>query len=372
MDAALLTDPAFWSDPNWYAPAGLPAGVLVPEGEGGQVLFQTSGSSGRPKWVALPKEALLLSAAAVNRHLRVREDSVWGLALPLHHVGGFGVMARAFEAACEWSRFKSKWDARGCSRWLEDSGVSHLSLVPTQVHDLVAGGIRAPDSLKAVVVGGGRLDVEMGQKARDLGWPVLASYGMTEACSQIATQSIDLLDASYITDDIPVLPIWKVALTADGRLRISGPALFSGLLEESCDGWKFTPRRGEWYETADRVSVKDGGLTPLGRADLLVKVLGELVSPEMIERDLEMISNGSIGIGRYAIIAVPSERKGNRLIPVFERPVDEVAVAELLEVHNGRVAGFMRLENPVFLDSFPRGDLGKLRRGELARMIEIH
>ena len=74
---------------------------------------------------------------------------------------------------------------------LADRGVTHTSLVPTQVHDLVKADLRAPETLKAIVVGGGHLDAATGRLARTLGWPVLASYGMTEAASQIATQTLE-------------------------------------------------------------------------------------------------------------------------------------------------------------------------------------
>ena len=63
MDPALLTTDAFWADPT---PLAFDA-VAIPAGLEGHVLFATSGSSGIPKWVALSKKALLVSAAAVNR-----------------------------------------------------------------------------------------------------------------------------------------------------------------------------------------------------------------------------------------------------------------------------------------------------------------
>ncbi|HEX7260708.1 MAG TPA: hypothetical protein VF258_02745, partial [Luteolibacter sp.] len=87
MDASLLIRRAFWDDP---VPMGTGEIPNLPELTG-HALFKTSGSSGNPKWIALSKPALLVSAAAVNRHLAVNTNSCWGLALPLDHVGGFGV-----------------------------------------------------------------------------------------------------------------------------------------------------------------------------------------------------------------------------------------------------------------------------------------
>lgn len=359
MDATLLTNPAFWTDPEPVAADG--NHVRVP-GLTHHVLFATSGSSGSAKQVAISKQALLLSAAAVNAHLKVTENSVWGLALPLNHVGGFGVVARAFEAACGLKVFRQRWDASGFREWLLTSNASHLSLVPAQVHDLVKARLTAPPSLAAVVVGGGALDRVAGQAARDLGWPVLASFGMTEAGSQIATHGLGQLDAAYQSGSIPLLPIWQARVSQDGLLEISGPALFSGYV---IDG-RFIPRAAEWHATSDRVALGEGEITPLGRADMMVKILGELVDPEAVERELAELSGQRISAGNFAVIAIPDERAGHLLVPVFEAPVDSAAIEECLRIYNQQAPGFRRLGPATLLAELPRGGLGKIRRTELA------
>ncbi len=128
------------------------------------------------------------------------------------------------------------------------------------------------------------------------------------------------------------------------------------------------PRLGEWYTTSDRVELSDGLLTPLGRSDSLVKVLGELVDPEAIERELMAISEGRLVAGTFAVIGVPDERAGNVLVPVFESSVDADLFESSASSYNQSAAGFRRLQLPVRVDSFPRSDLGKLRRAELVLM----
>ena len=372
MDATLLTSAAFWSDSGPVAMGAFPGEFPEVESLAGCVLFETSGSSGTPKWVVLSRAALLASAAAVNRHLRVTAESCWGLVLPTHHVGGFGVCARAFESGCRLEIFGKRWEPAAFSEWLAHSQVTHTSLVPTQVHDLVKANIRAPDSLLAIVVGGGHLDVATGQAARDLGWPVLASYGMTEAASQIATQSLDQLGNLYQSSPIPLLPIWHADVTPDNLLRISGPALFSGYMIFDQDAWRFLPRENEWHTTSDRVSLGGGGITPLGRADTLVKVLGELVDPEAIERELVGFSEGQLAAGTFAVIALPDERAGHVLVPVFEALIDRSAVESLLAIYQKAAPGFRRLQPVVFVGKIPRSPLGKLLRKELAAECAGH
>jgi O-succinylbenzoic acid--CoA ligase len=367
MDATLLTSADFWSDPTPFVPAGFGGKLQADDRLSGSVLFETSGSSGQPKWVVISKAALLASAAAVNRHLRVRPTSCWGLALPLHHVGGFGVAARAFEAGCRLEVDEKRWDASTFCEWLAFSGVTHTSLVPTQVYDLVQAGLRAPATLEIMVVGGGHLDAPTGRKARTFGWPVIASYGMTEASSQIATQEMEALDHLYQPLPLPVLPIWQTELLPSGQLRIFGPALFSGHMVLEGGIWRYLPRQEMGYDTSDRVALIGNQLTLLGRADSLVKVLGELVDPEAIERELVVFSKGSLVAGSFAVMPVPDERCGHLLVPVFESAADRCQVAAALAEYGARSLGFRRLRPPVFVARMPRSALGKLLRGELSK-----
>lgn len=370
MDATLLTNREFWDDCGPLAMGDFPSGGMPAcAGLSGHLLFQSSGSSGVPKWIALSKTALLASAGAVNRHLEVENNSCWGLALPLHHVGGFGVAARAFEAACGFREFGRRWDARVFGDWLAGEGISHTSLVPTQVHDLVVAGRRAPASLRAIVVGGGHLDARTGQAARALGWPVLASYGMTEAASQIATQRLECLRGVYQPAPLPLLPIWRAELSPEQTLRVAGPALFSGILVCVNGDWSYQARISDWHQTSDRMAMDDESLTPLGRADAWIKVLGELVDPEAIERELVDCSAGRLRPGMFAVVAVPDARAEHALVPVFDEEVPAALVAEVLAEYRVTAVGFRRLRPAVMLRDFPRSALGKPRRGEIVIRI---
>lgn len=366
MDSTLLSSDSFWSDITLAAPAGLPQDFpSLPELEN-HVLFETSGSSGKPKWVALSKAALLASASAVNEHLLVTSRSCWGLSLPTHHVGGFGVCARAYDAKCKLKIFEKRWEPVAYFHWLEKFHVTHTSLVPTQVHDIVKAGLQAPKTLTAIVVGGGHLDELTGQTARDLGWPVLASYGMTEAASQIATQTLAQLSTPYQPSPIPVLPIWNTRISESSLLQISGPALLSGYVTSDTVRWNFSPRDSGWYTTSDRAVVDSHGITPLGRADSLVKVLGELVDPEAIEREVVDLSDGKLMLGEFAVVAIPNERAGHLLVPIFESPSEISRAQPVLTIYQNTAPGFRRLTSPVSIDHLPRSPLGKLLRPELA------
>jgi O-succinylbenzoic acid--CoA ligase len=363
MNVDIILKADFWEGPACLVACGVNADFPHPEMDGGCVLFRTSGSTGKAKWIVLGKGSLLISARAVNGWLRVDVTSVWGLALPLEHVGGFGVVARAYAAGCGLAVFEGKWDAARFVKWLLSERVTHVSLVPTQIHDILAAGLHGVPSLVAVVVGGGHLSNEAGQAARDAGWPVLASYGMTEACSQVATQNPDLLETPYKDCQLEILPIWQLRANAASLLELRGPALFSGTVE----GGEMVPREGEWFTTSDRVSVSGNTVIPMGRADSLVKVMGELVDLEAVESHFREKSAGKIAEVEFAIVALPDVRREHVLIAAFEGTAADAECC--VAAYNAAAPGLLRIAEAIRIPRFPRTDLGKLRRAELAAML---
>lgn len=364
MEADTLISGEFW-EADFPVLTGEPG--PAPEGIPGLVYFRTSGSTGEPKWIGLSRAALRVSAAAVNRHLGVDAASCWVLVLPLHHVGGFGVAARAREAGCRMISYEGKWNASRFAAWLREKGGTHLSLVPTQVHDLVAAGEQAPASLRAVVVGGGILPEATGRAARALGWPVLASYGMTEAGTQIATQRLELLKEPYVTGPIDLIPCWEARAAADGRIEIRGDALFSGTLKRGESGWKYEERRGEWFATSDSGLVEGGRLHITGRRDALVKILGELVDPSAVEGEILALSQGRLAPGRAVVVPVPDPRAQHKLVLVHEG--DARAAQEAVAAYHVSCPGFRRISMVTSLAEIPRSPLGKPLRAELSRIL---
>ena len=65
------------------------------------------------------------------------------------------------------------------------------------------------------------------------------------------------------------------------------------------------------------------------------------------------------------MVALPDERAGDVLVPIFERDVDMALVVATLTTYQERAPGFRRLQSAVMVERFPRSELGKLRRREL-------
>lgn len=344
--------------------------ALESHGLTSHVVFATSGSTGAAKFACISKKALLYSAAMVNEHLDASGRDRWLCALPVFHVGGFGICARAHVAKGELHVFERDWDAEAFAETAARVSATMSSLVPTQVYDLVQTKLAAPKSLRAIVVGGGALDGTLRNDALELGWPILESYGMTEASSQVATRRPS--DMRSASPKLLVLSGWGVRSdTGTGIFEIFGDSRFSGYLKQGDDGqWALTRPfdRAGWFRTSDRVvlTVEDGKtwLEPCGRCDSIVKIRGENVDVEKVQREL-----GSIG--GLVVVAVPDLRTGSRLIGVVEEGVCEPArIDGVLRLYNARSGACERVLHWMELDSIPRSGLGKPLRQSLKTKIK--
>ena len=343
--AAVMIE-ALWKSPDVVLPEEHPELVAWLAGHAefaGHVVFKTSGSSGVEKWVALSKEAMEWSARRVIEALGMSDADVCGLALPIVHVGGFGLALRAHLSGAGLVEFRGKWSAMEFGEWCGREGVTVSSLVPTQVSDLVAAGAQAPGCLRVVVVGGGVLKTELATEARNLGWPVVPSYGMTETSAQIATG-----------DGLPLLEGWEVRLENE-RLAVKGGGLLSAVITR--DGGSFQahdPKVDGWYLTQDRVELNGRNLRILGRADRQVKVLGKLVDLEM----LEGFWREKLGC-EVALVARPDERRGAGIYLYLEGDDSGIEAANL------ELPGPERVLAWQVLKKLPRSPLGKVDRRSL-------
>lgn len=366
METPDLSSPAYWESGevdirlNPKRPVDVAGLRAFLEGECGlrsSVVIATSGSSGSAKFVVLAKSALLSSARAVNAHCGLGAEDRWLGGLSTFHVGGLGIFARAVSNGA--SVFPMAWDTwtrdgAALIAALADSRATLTSLTPVHLGDLVRAGVKAPASLRGVFLGGGRIDPAIVEKARELGWPVWATYGMSESASQIATSTGGAIDW------LPLLPIWATAIDAQGRLRIRSEALFTGYATKGAGGWTFDTARDEegWFTSGDRVELRDGALRFLGRSDDLVKVSGELVSLSSLSA--RVAACGWTGL----VVAVPHDRRENELVLVIEGETGNA-----LAIFNAGLPPLEQVSRVISLGQLPRTEVGKIDPMRVAELL---
>ena len=150
--------------------------------------------------------------------------------------------------------------------------VTLLSLVPTMLHRLLrAPGPGLPRCVRGILLGGAPASEALLEEARAREWPVLPTYGLTEACSQVATAP---RPGGGVGDGLMPLPEVhvrvvdgdgvEVGIGDPGAILVRGPILLSGYL--LAHGLVPGVDDGGWLDTGDDGWVAgDGRLHVLGR-----------------------------------------------------------------------------------------------------------
>lgn len=314
-----------------------------------------SSQEGKDKLVKLSKKAVLAAAKSVNAFYEVSKEDIWLNTLPVFHIGGLAIFARSYLSGSKVINLE-KWSVEDCFQSIEKNKISLISLVPTQVYDLLQLGLRAPKSLRLAIVGGGALSESLYNQAKDLGWPLVPSYGMTETCALMAGAELSSLRAN----ENPRLKILShIQLKKENQSYICfSESLFQGYLLIGKQDVIWVPQEGG-FRIDDRLEVTDGYLKVLGRETDLVKILGETVDISFLEKKIqESLPDKN---RRVAIVAKPHDRRGYDL----EAFIEGAVLNFKLEEFNKIVMPYERLSKITYKKSFPTSELGKILKHQL-------
>jgi len=323
-----------------------------------KIIIPTSGSSNIPKWVILSKKAILKSAESVNSHLDINSDDKWLCCLPVNHISGLSIFARAYINSSTVSILEGKWNVNSFNESINYNKITFSSLVPTQLYDIVKSRLSPNPNLRGLVIGGDHLDQRLLEKSIDLGWPILRTYGMTETCSQVATEP----HQGY---GLKILNIWNIKINANGEILLKGDSLFEGYINInsnqhieltspiSIDGW---------FNTGDYGNLRDKKLEIIGRGDQQIKIFGEKVNLKYLKSKISSLYGDA-----YTIVKYPDVRKGSKLLMISD---DTVNSKNAFNDYNSKASGVEKLDELLIIKKIPRTDLGKIEESKLHFILE--
>ncbi len=325
----------------------------------------------------IKKENFIAAARSFNSFYNIVQDDIFLRALPIFHVGGLAIYARSYLAGCKMIESDStKWHPEKFRLEIESMGVTRVSLVPTQVFDLVKMKLKAAKSLDTVFVGGAHLSPELREQALDLGWPLLASYGMTETSSMVASQKYFLRRQKNAEIKFSPLPAVEFRTDSQNKVFIQAPGVLSYAL--SVDLRKGSDLVGELktFDEFAELETQDYGYWDgeyfkyLGREQDLIKISGELVSLARL-RSLfnECLARVNLNLmERLCLLSLPHSRNENEIV-LANVGVDSDIVDLLIEDYNKAVMPFEKIKRYIAVKSIPRTDLGKILVNQLKNEI---
>jgi O-succinylbenzoic acid--CoA ligase len=320
------------------AGSAAPARELEPE-EIATVMY-TSGTTAGPKEVPLTVSNWLANAVGSALALGLDPRERWLCPMPLVHVGGLSIALRS-AIYCTTVLLHERFDTEAVleSLMAADQRVTLVSLVPTMLSRLLDAGLHDPPTLRRVLLGGGPIPPSLLARARAQGVPVSPSYGMTEACSQIAT------------DGWPLLGV-ELAIAVGGEVLVRGDTVSGAALSD--DGWLHTGDLGRLDEA--------GRLEIYGRQADTIVTGGENVAPAAVEAALLEHP----GVADAAVFGRADPQWGEAVVAHVVLGDGAVVAPEALRAHcAARLATFEVPKQVELVASLPRGVTGKLLRREL-------
>jgi len=313
-----------------------------PEAGEPAVVVHTSGTTGAPRPVELTYGNIRANARGVQRALGLADDERWLCPLPLSHVGGLMCVLRSAIMATTVALGPPRFDAEWTAAALRDAGITVASLVPTQLQRLLDLGARPGPELRRILLGGGPMPRPLLERARDAGWPVSPSYGLTQACS-----TVTVAEPGDVETAGRPLPGVGVAVAGDGEILVSGP----------------TVHRLGSLRTGDLGRLEpDGRLVVTGRKGDIIVTGGENVAPA----EVEAVLAAHPAVVEAAVFGRTHPEWGEAVTAlVVPRPGAQIDAAQLQRHCGERLASFKVPKAVELVDALPRTESGKVRRADL-------
>jgi len=249
--------------------------------------------------------------------------------------------------------------------------VTIVSMVANMLQRLLdAHGDRSyPSWLRCVLLGGGPAPLALLQACRVRGVPVVQTYGLTEATSQVTTLAPADAERKLGSAGKPLLGT-EIALSGPNGPRPNGPVPADGVGEILVRGPTVSPgylnpadnvrREDGWLRTGDLGRLDaEGFLYVMGRGDDMIITGGENVYPVEVEAVLQ----AHPAVAEACVFGVPDPRWGQAVAASVRLRLGAAASPrELIEYACRHLARFKAPRHVHFVEDFPCTASGKIIR----------
>ena len=338
----------------------------------------TSGTTGNPKGVIHSHNTTLSTCRTLNTDMRVTEDDVFLVYLPLGLNWGYLTLVQAIMAGARVVLL----DQFSAAAALDLIRRERVTYIPTAPASIIAM-LNHPDlgqfdlsSLRVVITGGASCPIETIREFRArMHGHLIELYGMLETGFHTYTRLTD--DPEAVTGTVGTVSSGlgiriiddagrDVPPRAEGEIAALGPSVHLGYHKNptanaelfTADGWFRTGDLGQ-FDAAGNVKI-------VGRLKEMINRGGKKFFP----REIEEILYTHPKILHAAIVGVPDPRLGERnCLCVIPRAGQQLALDEVVAYLKDDVATYKLPETIEIFDELPFTPTGKIQRHVLVRRV---
>jgi long-chain acyl-CoA synthetase len=332
------------------------------------VIKLTSGSTGLPRGIATPAEALIADDANLTATMGIRPDDRLLTTIPLSHSYGLSSLAMPAllrgtplvlpEAGSLWNPFEA----------MERAGATVFPTVPAYLDALLrlSEPPRHPPALRLVLTAGAPLVPATARRFREtFGLPVHVFYGASECGGICYDREGDAGERGTVGEPVEGVrvvlePTASDATSTTGIVTVHSAAVAAGYLPDP------DPRLAEGRFVGGDLAVwQDRELALCARLHDLVNIKGKKVNP----REVEEVLGGLPGVAEVAVLGVPDPgRSGERLRAVIACEPGRLSADQVLAWSRERLAPHKVPRSVILVPELPRTPRGKLDRPALVAL----
>ncbi|MBW7866749.1 MAG: AMP-binding protein [Brumimicrobium sp.] len=297
---------------------------------------KTSGSTGSPKTIEIPKWKMEASAKMTGEFLELDKCKSALLCISIDYIGGKMLVVRAL--TYNLNLYVCSVDSNPLKNI--NHSIDFVSMAPIQLEETIKQNPEKLNLIKHLIIGGAPVSESLISEIQKFSCNVYSTFGMTETISHIALKSLKQLNSSFQA-------IGKTTFTTeDDCLTIHSPEL--GI---------------ENLKTNDIVRlINSTSFQWLGRSDFVINSGGIKISPEIVEQKLHQL----LPPESFIISYLSDAKLGQKVIFIGEERINKVNLQEQIDI---LVDKYERPKAYFFLPSLIKTDSGKIDRNKTTQAI---
>ncbi|HEX4964165.1 MAG TPA: class I adenylate-forming enzyme family protein [Thermoanaerobaculia bacterium] len=328
----------------------------------------TSGSTGTPRGIATPAEALLADDEALTASMGLGAGDRFLATIPLSH--SYGLSSLAVPALVRGIPLVIPEEGNVYDPFVTAThlGATFYPTVPAYLDALVrlSDPPPRPECLRLVITAGAPLSAATSESFRErFGLPVHVFYGSSE-CGGICYDR-EGGAAEQGTVGSPVEGVRITLVPIDGEGGEENPGCGTVTVESAAVSCGYLPEPDERlcggrFRAGDLATWQGGELKLRGRLDNVVNVKGKKVDPREVEGVLALLA----GVDEAAVLGVGcAGRSGEMLRAVIACPPGQLTAEEVVAWCRSHLSAHKVPRSVILVPALPRNARGKLDRAAL-------